>query len=206
MKKIILLLSLIFSLSVLQVFCQNTELTVPQEKSSFFIHLDIPTIAGSPITTYDNNILQSYGLGIEYKFRNRFGLFFNFTRELNDFKYHNYDKRTTYNSFIYSPSLRYYVDSNNKFFINLGCVINSCNDKIIENNIINEEKYVQNAITTGIGYKAYFTEKKRLGMEFFISTKVFMWESERENYTRNTMLDDVLNFNISFFYRFLKLQ
>lgn len=205
-KKIILLSTLMFLLSGRIAFCQNSELTLPQENGGLYIHIDIPTLVGSPITTYDNNILQRYGLGIEYKLKNKLGLFFNFTRELNDFKYHTSDKRITYSSFIYSPSLKYYVDSNSKFFINLGYVINSCNDKIVENNIINEEKYIQNAITTGIGYKAYFTEKKRLGMEFFIRTKVFMWESERNNYMRKTMLDDVLHFNVSIFYRFLKLQ
>lgn len=200
MEKRIILLFLIFSSSLHYSYSQNTEYTDYHRTDDFFIHVNIPTLFFSPI--HDNNILQSYGFGAEYKLKNKLSLSFNFTREINDSRNHVSDTRNTYSSFIYHPSLRYYIDSNFKFFVNLGVIINSCNDKVIENDVINEEKYMQNAITTGIGYKAYFSSKKRLGIEFLVDTKTFMWESKRNNYWRKTMIDNVLYFNISIFYRF----
>lgn len=95
------------------------------------------------------------------------------------------------------------MDSNSKVYVDLGAVVNSCNDKIMENNVINEEKYVQNSISTGIGYKVYFFKNKSFGMDFFIGTKIFIWEKGRnDNYLRGTFLDDPFYFNGSVFYRF----
>ena len=156
-------LSILFFLSILSLsqiaFSQNA---INYEKSDLFIHVNIPSLAYHPNNAYDCNIIQSYGLGIEYKFKNRLALSFNFTRNIQDFDYNVLNKNITYNSFVYKPSLRYYLDSNSKVYVDLGAVVNSCNDKIMENNVINEEKFVQNAITTGIGYKVYFLKNKRI--------------------------------------------
>ena len=197
-------LSILFFLSILSLsqiaFSQNA---INYEKSDLFIHVNIPSLAYHPNNAYDCNIIQSYGLGIEYKFKNRLALSFNFTRNIQDFDYNVLNKNITYNSFVYKPSLRYYLDSNSKVYVDLGAVVNSCNDKIMENNVINEEKFVQNAITTGIGYKVYFLKNKRLGMDFFISTKIFIWENGRDdNYFRGTFIYDPFYFNGSVFYRF----
>lgn len=200
--KIISLTILIILASGFSAFCQNTNSTEPNKTDGIFIHLNIPTIVFSPIATYDCNILQSYGLGLEYKFKGKFGLSFDFVRELQDFEYNTSYKRTIFSSFIYNPSLKYYVDSNSKFFVNLGAAIASCNDEITENNIVNEEKYMQNAITTGVGYKVYLSANKRFGGEIFLGTKILIWEKGRNNYLRKTILDDAFNFKASIFYRF----
>lgn len=202
MNKKVLLSLMIFLSSGISAFCQNTNSTDFNKTDGLFVHLNIPTLVFSPITTYDCNILQSYGLGVEYKFKGKFGISFDFTRELQDFKYITEDKRITFGSFIYNPSFKYYVDSNSKFFVNFGAKILSCNDKITENNNVNEGKYVQSAITTGVGYKMYLFANKRFGGEFFLGTKIFMWGNRGNNYMRETMLDDNLYFKASIFYRF----
>lgn len=181
------------------VHSQNNEKV---NSNNLFIHVNVPTVAYSSSEVYDCNILQSYGFGLEYVFKNRISLSFNFTNNIYNCEYLHIDKEICYNSLNYKPSIRYYLDTKSKLFLNIGATINSCKDRIREDGYTTmSEDYMQNAVTFGLGYKIYLIAQKRIGMEFSVNTNVFTWENIYVDW-RNSSFYDNFNIGWSVFYRF----
>lgn len=196
MKNIMTFLLLVLGVSV---FAQNSNQTKPSDASRLYVDVKIPEMALFSDKTLGKSQFQlsRYGLGVEYKFKGNFSIGLDADRRKNSYTLLGQDcERKGYSV---SPSLRYYFNSDAKFYASLGMRFSRFQETGLPLATQNLE-YWQNTAFVGVGYKMYFTKNKHFGAQMFAGYDFLQWESAADKTSIPT--DKGLFVNASLFYSF----
>ena len=151
---------------------QNSTPTFPQE-AKWYLHVSAPILSYSSDPNWmKTNFFQGYGLKAEYKSRNRLSYVFGVYRQNSDIKYVEQKRWHIRKSLGFKPVVRLYIDPYAKFFVSLGDEFKFCFEEKGEQNEVQSQRYWQNLIEIGVGYKIYLFKHKRFGIELFAGSNV----------------------------------
>lgn len=169
---IALLLSLLCSTATGQ---QPSVLQKEKTNTTWYIYAHIPYVFYSPDKSYlETNILKGYGGGAECLFYGRKAI------ELDIYRYNSWANQNqgqvleTCQSWSFTPTFKLYLDSYKKLSLNIGTRFLFCHETLKDKDGEIGQKYWQNTLMLGAGYKMYFA-KKNLGAEVFIGTNLLLW-------------------------------
>lgn len=143
--------------------------------TTWYIYAHIPFWFYSPDKSYlETNILKGYGGGAECLFNGRTAIELDIYRYNSWSNYNQGQMSGTCQSWAFTPTFKLYLDSYKKLSLNIGTRFLFCHETHKDKDGEIGQKYWQNTLMLGAGYKMYFT-KKNLGAEMFIGTNLLLW-------------------------------
>lgn len=143
--------------------------------TTWYIFADIPSWGYSPDKSFmETNFLKGYGGGAECLFNGRTAVELDICRYNSWSNYNQHQISESYKAWIFTPTFKLYLDSYKKLSLNIGTRFLFCHETFKDKDGELNQRYWQNIIRLGAGYKMYFT-KKNLGMEVFIGTNLLLW-------------------------------
>ena len=144
--------------------------------TTWYIFADVPTLSYSPDKSYmECNIIQGFGGGFECLFNGRAAIGFDLYRDNFYVNFKQHQLSQIHKGWRLTPTFKLYLDSYKKLSFNIGTRLLFCQETINSEGEENCQKYWQNTIRLGAGYKMYLFKKKNFGTEVFIGSNLLMW-------------------------------
>ncbi len=171
------LIAILLSLLTSTAICQQSG--IPQKEkinTTWYIFADVPTLSySSDKSIMESHIFQGFGGGLECLLDGRTAISFDLYRDNFYLNYKLQQLSQIRKGWRLSPTFKLYLDSYKKLSLNIGTQILLCHETINSEGEENSQKYWQNTIRLGAGYKIYMLKKKNLGTEVFIGSNLLMW-------------------------------
>lgn len=198
------LIAILLLLLTSTAICQQLDLLQKEKtNTTWYIFADIPTIFYSSDQSFlETSFLQGYGGGVECLFNGRTAIGLDIYRDNVYINFHQLQLLEAYKGWKFTPTFKLYLDSYKKLSLNIGTQFLFHQETIKDEDGENSQKYWQNAIRLGAGYKMYLFKKKNFGTEVFIGTNLLLWGNS-EPWT-NALKDRGMIIEGTIFYKLAK--